>query len=424
MKSREELTREVEILEERIAALSAAVLRLGSSLDLATVLQEAADSARALTAMRYCLIVAVDEAGEAREFVTSGLTPEEHREMAGWPDGPKLFALLRDLPGPFRLDDLAGHIRALGFSDELVRTATMHGTPMSHRGVRVGNFFLGGKDGAPGFTAADEEMLMLFASQAAAAIVNARAHQQERRARADLEALIETSPVGVLVFDAGTRRPVSSNREADRIVEPLRTPDDTADALPDNVTCRFGDGREIALSEFVLADELKDTGSVRAEEVVLSAPGERRVSLLVNATPIHDEDGEVESVVVTMQDLEPLDELDRQRAEFLNMVSHELRTPLAAIKGSTTTVLSASPALDPAELHQFFRVVDEQADHMRGLIGDLLDAGRIDTGTLSVSPAATEVTALVEQARKALLNAGGTHTVLVDLPENLPRVEE
>ena len=422
LKSRDELAREVEVLGERIAALSAAVLRLGSSLDLATVLQEAADSARALTGMRYCLIVAVDEAGEPREFVTSGLTPEEHREMAEWPDGPKLFALLRDLPGPFRLDDLAGYIRALGFSDELVRTETMHGTPMHHRGVQVGNFFLGGKENAPGFTAADEEVLMLFASQAAAAIVNARAHEQERRARADLEALIDTTPVGVVVIDARTGRPVSSNREADRIVEPLRTPDAPARALPDGVTCRLGDGREIALDELALAELIRNAGTVRAEEVVLQAPGGRSVSMLVNATPIRGEDGEVASVVVAMQDLAPLEELDRLRTEFLNMVSHELRTPLAAIKGSTATVLGAPPVLDPTELHQFFRVVDEQADHMRGLIADLLDAGHIEAGTLSVSPAATELGSLVEQARNALLNGGTAHTVIVDLPEDLPLV--
>ena len=422
MKNRDELAREVEVLGGRIAALSAAVLRLGSSLDLATVLQEAADSARALTGMRYCLIVAVDEAGEPREFVTSGLTPDEHREMAEWPDGPKLFALLRDLPGPFRLDDLAGYIRALGFSDELVRTETMHGTPMQHRGVQVGNFFLGGKENAAGFTAADEEMLMLFASQAAAAIVNARAHEQERRTRADLEALIDTTPVGVVVIDARTGRPLSSNREADRIVEPLRAPDVPARALPEGVSCRLGDGREIALDELALADLIRNAGTVRAEEVVLQAPGGRSVSMLVNATPIHGQDGEVASVVVAMQDLAPLEELDRLRTEFLNMVSHELRTPLAAIKGSTATVLGPRPVLDPAELHQFFRVVDEQADHMRGLIADLLDAGHIEAGTLSVSPAATELAALVEQARNALLNGGTAHTVIVDLPEDLPLV--
>ena len=61
MKSRDELAREVEVLGERIATLSAAVLRMGSSLDLAAVLQEAADSARTL----YSLIVAVDEAASS-----------------------------------------------------------------------------------------------------------------------------------------------------------------------------------------------------------------------------------------------------------------------------------------------------------------------------------------------------------------------
>ena len=75
------------------------MLRLGSSLDPATVLQEAADSARTLTSARYRLIVTVGETGETREFVTSGLAPEEHRELAEWPDGPKLFACLPDLPG-------------------------------------------------------------------------------------------------------------------------------------------------------------------------------------------------------------------------------------------------------------------------------------------------------------------------------------
>ncbi len=420
MKSRDELAHEVEVLGERISTLSAAVLRLGSSLDLATVLQEAADSARMLTNARYSLIVTVDEAGEPREFVTSGLAPEEHRELAEWPDGPRLFAYLRDLPGSFRLADLPDWFRAHGYSDELVREKTLQGTAMRHGGVQVGNFFLAGKEDAPEFSAADEEMLALFASQAAAAIVNARAHRQEQRARADLEALIDTTPVGVVVIDARTGRPVSSNREADRIVEPLRAPDTPAEALPDGVTCRFGDGREIALDELTVSEELKAAGTMRAEEIVLQAPGGQSLSMLVNATPIHGEDGEVASVVVAMQDLAPLEELDRLRTEFLNMVSHELRTPLAAIKGSTATVLGAPPVLDPAELHQFFRVVDEQADQMRGLIADLLDAGRIEAGTLSVSPAATELGALVEQARNALLNGGTAHTVLVDLPEDLP----
>ena len=161
---------------------------------------------------------------------------------------------------------------------------------------------------------------------------------------------------------------------------------------------------------------------MRAEEIALSAPGGRSVRTLISATPIRSAGGEVESVVFTLQDLAPLEELERLRAEFLGMVSHELRAPLTSIKGSAATVLGASPALDPAEMVQFFRIIDEQADHMRGLIGDLLDAGRIEAGTLSVVPEPAAVAGLVEQARHTFLSGGGRPAVRIDLPPDLPRV--
>ena len=188
------------------------------------------------------------------------------------------------------------------------------------------------------------------------------------------------------------------------------------------MTCRRADGRQVALDEFPLTLALLSDETVRAEEIELSVPDGRRVATLVNATPIAAADGAIESVVVTMQDLAPLEELDRLRAEFLGMVSHELRAPLTSIKGSAATVLNASPDLDAAEMREFFRIIDDQADHMRGLIADLLDAGRIDTGTLSVSPEPTDVADLVEQARNTFLSGGGRHTVLIDLPPGLPRV--
>ena len=157
---------------------------------------------------------------------------------------------------------------------------------MRHRGAEVGSFFLADKADGEAFTGRDEEALTLFASQAAAAIANARTHRDERRAR----------------------------------------------------------------------------------------------------------------------------------TELLSLVGHELRTPLAAIKGSVATLLDASRTVDPAELREFLRVIDEQANHMRGLIGDLLDARRIDAGALSVAPEPPEVGDLVERARTAFLGGGGRHGIAVDLP--------
>ena len=412
-------------LRARISALSAASLRISASLDLETVLNEVVESARALTGARYGAIATIDETGPPREFVTSGLTEEEHRNMVEWPDGPRLFEFFRDLQGPLRIPDVPAYVRSLGFSPDRLPSKTFQGTPMRHRGVHVGNFYLVEKEGGKAFTDEDEEVLVLFASQAATAIANAHTYRAEQRARADLEALIETSPVGVAVFDARTGDLVSLNREAKRIVQDLCLPGQSPEQLLETIACRRADGREIALDRLPLARALDSAETVRAEEVVLSVPDGRSVTTLINATPIHGPDGPggaLASVVVTLQDLAPLRELERMRAEFLGMVSHELRAPLTSIKGSAATVLRASRIFGPAEVVQFFRIIDEQADRMDSLIGDLLDAGRIDTGTLSVAPEPSEVAVLVDQARGTFLSGGWRHIVRIDLPPDLPQV--
>ena len=401
-----------EAARERISALSAAILRINASLDVDTVLREVVDSARALTGARLGAITTLDDTGRPLGFVTSGLEPGQHRALMAWPDGPQLFDNLRNLAAPLRLADLGAWIRTLGHSPFPVPCGTFQATPMRHRGRFVGTFFLGGKEGA--FTDEDEEVLVLFASQAATALTNARAHRDERRARADLEALVETAPVGVVVFDAGSGRPLSLNREARRVVAGLHMPGRSEAELAEVLTCRRADGREATL------DQLRNAEALRAEEVELSVPDGRSVRTLINATPIRSAAGEVETVVVTVQDLTPFEALERSRAEFWSMVSHELRAPMAAIKGSAATVLGAVRDLEPAELLQFFRIVDEQADRVDGLIGDLLDAGRIATGTLPVAPEPADVAALVERARTTFLSGGGRHAVLIDLPEDLP----
>ena len=403
-------------MRERIAA----ILKINASLDLDTVLVEAMDCARRLTDARYGVIVTVDERHLPRDLTFSGLTPEQEREVLATPDGLRLFDLLRNLPAPSRLPDFPGYVSEHGLDAPWIFSRTFLGTPLHHRGVEVGHFFLGDKAEGEEFTGEDEEVLALFASQAASAIANARTHHAERRARADLEALIETSPVGVVVFDAKSGRPVSFNREARRIVELLRTPGHPLEQILEVLSFRRADGREVSLRELPIAEQLGTGETLRAEEVVLSVPDGRSVRTLINATPIHA-DGAVESVVVTMQDLAPLDEIERMRTEFLGLVSHELRTPLAAIKGSVATLLDASQSVDPAELREFLRVIDEQANQMRGLIGDLLDAGRIEAGTLSVAPEPLELAELVEQARSTFVGGGGRHGIVVDLPVGLPR---
>ena len=95
---------------------------------------------------------------------------------------------------------------------------TFLGAPVRHLGQRFGNIYLTEKEGGQEFTLEDEEILVMFASQAALTVSNARWYRDEQRVRADLEALINTSPVGILIFDAKTGDLVSLNQETRRIV--------------------------------------------------------------------------------------------------------------------------------------------------------------------------------------------------------------
>ena len=67
-------------------------------------------------------------------------------------------------------------------------------------------------------------------------------------------------------------------------------------------------------------------------------------------------------------------------------------------------------------------MIEEQADHMRDLINNLLDLTRIEAGTLSVAPEPTDVAAVIDQAKNAFLSSGYRNSIEVELVPNLPRI--
>ena len=406
---------EAEALRARISSLSAALLRIGAGPDVPAVLREVVESARALADARCGVIATLGEDGRPLDVATSGFAAEADPAVAGWPaDAQPLFEQLAELDAPLLLADLPDDASSLGLPSDPAPCAFL-GAPLRHRGELAGIVFLAGTDDAAGFTDEDAELLVLFASQAAAAIADARARRAGERARAGLAAVVETSPVGVVVFDAKTAAAVLINREARRITEPLNDPGQTAMELSRKVIPRYAGGREVTVEQLVQREEL------RAAEMELAVPDGRSVRVLLNATPIRSAEGEVESMVVAIQDMAPFEELERLRVEFLSMVSHELRAPLTSIKGATATLLDATRALDRAELRQFHRIIEMQSNHMERLVSDLLDAGRIESGTLSVDPEPMQVAALVEQARTTFLSgAGAGQAMRIDLPEDLP----
>ena len=423
----EKLQREVATLRDRLARLSEASRRINDSLDFESVLQEVLDSARILTNARYGVFTLHNDLGERPTYLASGLTPDVTQKLWDWHEGLKIYQYLRGIPQPLRLKDFLGYMKTLGLPEyqpsmPINTPFPFLAAPIHNSGEIVGHFFLSDKEKGTGyFTSDDEETLVMFASQAALAIANAERFRNERMARARLETLIDTSPFGVVVLDAQTGGLVSYNREAARMVKPLQPPDTSFERLLGMVTIKRADGREIPFQEFPVAQALKTSETVRAEEIEIRGPKGNAIRILVNASPIHlKQNEEPDSFVVTVQDMAALEEIDQLRSEFSAMMSHELRVPLSSIKGSAATVLTAPTSFGSTEMLQFFRIIDRQADHMSGLINDLLDVAHIDAGTLSLTPEPVAPAELVENARSTFLSGGSGHRLHIELDPDLP----
>ena len=418
-----ELLQVNQALRERLSRLCEASFRINESLDFNVVLQEVIDNARYLTNARYGVISTMDDGGGLDAVLTSGTTEEEHRQIIEHPDGRSIFEHFSKIPGPLRVDSYFEYATSAGLDGWLpMKVWSGLAAPIRNQGNSVGTVYLGHDREGKEFTKEDEETLVMFASHAAMVIANARRYRVEQRARTDLETLISTSPVGVAVFDARTGATVSTNREWMRIIDTLLAPEEPSENLRETLTIRRADGRELRLADVSMEQLLRAGEKVRAEEMVLSVPDGRSVTLLMNGSPILSEGGEVESLIVTMQDMTPLKEGERLRAEFLAMVSHELRTPLATVRGSVSALLDEFSDMHPAEMRQFHRIILEQTDRMRALIADLLDVARIETGTLPVSPQPTDLAILLGEAGNAFRIGGHRHNLRIDIPQDLPWV--
>ena len=288
MDRNDDLAREVAALRERLSRLSEATLRINESLDFPAVLQGVLDSACSLTAARFGIITLVDPSGYVEDFLYSGLTPEQTALFTELPNAMAFFEHLSRIEEPLRLQDFHSYTKELGlpeFRPPFPVSSVLHfvAAPIRHLGERIGAIYIGEKEEE--FTAEDEESLVTFASQAALVISNARRHREELRARANLETLVNTAPVGVVVFNARTGKVVSINREARRIVSGLHGPDGSGEQVLEVLTYRRADGSEVSLQEFPIQDTLKTSRAVRAEEIVLRVPDGRSITTLLNATP-------------------------------------------------------------------------------------------------------------------------------------------
>ena len=296
MATRDEKLQMPPIEKDRLSLLSNVSLGITSSHDLAFVLQEIVTAACALTEARYGALGIFDSSGHIQEFITHGTCPEERARIGDLPRGLGILGLLNDLQQPLRLADLTNNPLSTGFPAYHPPMRTFLGTPIRLPNEGVGNIYLTEKAGGQEFTPEDESLLVIFASQAASAIKNAQLFQHEHAAlieaeraiterrqadkeneveRQRLRALVEASPVGIIVIDAISGAVVFVNPEMERIFGFSLKLASHLERFERQIVFRRPDGRQYVPEDLPLQRALREGETVRAEEVRFEFPGGR-----------------------------------------------------------------------------------------------------------------------------------------------------
>jgi two-component system sensor histidine kinase KdpD len=127
--------------------------------------------------------------------------------------------------------------------------------------------------------------------------------------------------------------------------------------------------------------------------------------------------GELEVEAGTAETLAAANEL---RAALLSAVSHDLRTPISAVKASVTSLLQDDVDWTPEAQREFLLTIDEEADRLNALVGNLLDMSRLQAGALEILSVPV---GLEEVLPAALHNLGvADDAVEIDVSESLPRL--
>jgi two-component system, NarL family, sensor histidine kinase DevS len=175
-------------LSNRLRALVEAGIAVSSELSLDAVLQRIVEAAATITGAPYAALGVIDPSGKKLErFVTTGIGPEEQAAIGALPTGKGILGVLIHDARSLRLDDLGSDPRSVGFPPHHPPMTTFLGVPIMLRGVAYGNLYLTEKAG--GFTADDEELVRLLASQAAVSVENARLYESATRWSRQLESL-------------------------------------------------------------------------------------------------------------------------------------------------------------------------------------------------------------------------------------------
>ena len=180
-------------MQERLQRLEFATSALITDASLDAVLQRVVQVAAEVIGARFAAVGVIAASGNAlASFTTYGIDPELRERIGAPPSGHGVLGIVLREARPVRLADLSTHPDSCGFPPHHPPMHSFLGVPIvGSRGV-MGNLYVTEKTGGPEFTDEDEDLTVLLAAKTAAAIENARHHEESARLLDEVQQLQRT----------------------------------------------------------------------------------------------------------------------------------------------------------------------------------------------------------------------------------------
>jgi len=233
----------------------------------------------------------------------------------------------------------------------------------------------------------DLELLELLAGHASVALSNVTAFEEVVRQRAHERAVIDGSADGIAVLDAaGLVR--QWNPAAHRLTGV--SPEDAAGKPP--------------------PFPVPEPGAKLSHRL----PSGRWMDLLCTGLTGRDEQ------VVDFRDITAAKDLEEAKDLFLATTSHELRTPITVVQGFASTLASRWDKLPDPDRRSAVQTIAERAGSLGRLVEQLLLGSRAGADQLTVSNGPFDLAAVLRGATVAFRSLAGQHTLVTDVPDDLP----
>lgn len=293
------------------------------------------------------------------------------------------------------------------------------GLPLVTRSRVVGLIFVF-RGYAGMFSSNDYSLLSSFANQAAIAVQNAQLYRNADAERVRLNTLLDSLSDGILILNAENRiercnpavarmlnLPVEEiqGRLHEEVIRWARPPQDLTLEQAES-----GGWPLTPHAHLYVEGDLKQTGAQPPLPVGITY-----------VPMITSEDG-LRSIIATIRDITRYRQADELKSTFVSIISHELKTPIALIKGYVSTLRREDATWDPAIVQDSLAVIEEEADRLTGLIENLLDASRLQSGMLPIKRSDVSLVDLANRLARRMQTQSQQHKIVVDFPADFPVV--